>query len=471
MTVARWKYVWALRPVVVAGLFGVLVTLLVSVSPAVRFAYFAPPLHVAIETAGGLAALLAAYLVYGRFRHSRLWPELALVVAFAIFGGTNLVLFAVPTAVAGARPGPLLLWAGLLARLLGGAVFAAAAVAPPVRVTAPAAAGRLALAASLGMLAVITGGVALWGGGLPVGADPSAVGLGPLPFSGQPAIHVLQLVGVCLFAWAALGFGRRALRTGDDLMVWLAAGSVLGAFARVNYVLFPSLYSDWLYTGDVLRLAFYVVVLIAAAREIRRYWERIAEAEVAEERRRLARELHDGVTQELAFITRRTRIGANGLDASTVSEIAAAAERARTEARRAVAALSESGDEPFAVALSQAVEHIAARTGVKVRLDVTSARRLDREVCEHLIRIACEAVSNAVRHSGARSILVQFADEHGIRLRIADDGAGFDPDAVAAARDHGFGLLIMRERAQRLGAALRLDSRHGAGTDIEVNLS
>jgi signal transduction histidine kinase len=457
------------RPLVVAGSFGALLTLLVTVLPFVRFAYFAPSLHVAIETASGLAALLAAYLVYGRFRHSARLPELGLMVAFVLFGFTNLVLFALPTAVAGTRPETAVLWVGILARLLAAVVFAAAAVAPAVRLPDPPAAARSAVAVSVSAVALICGGVALFGRDLPVGIDPT-LALDEVRFMGPPVIHAFQLLAVGLFTAAAVGFSRRAVSTGDDLLTWFATGSVLAAFAHVNYLLFPSRYSNWIYTGDILRLGFYAVVLFAAAREIRRYWQRIAEAEVVEERRRLARELHDGVAQELAFIARRTRLGADGLDPPTVGQIAAAADRARSEARRAVAALSGRGDEPFAVALEQAVEHIAARTGVQVRLDVSARASPPPDVAEHLIRIACEAVSNAVRHSDATAVVVEFSDGDGVRLSVVDDGVGFDTTKVNAHGNGGFGLLIMRERAERLGAVLGLTSRPGAGTEVVVML-
>jgi signal transduction histidine kinase len=279
---------------------------------------------------------------------------------------------------------------------------------------------------------------------------------------GPAGLHVLQLLAMSLFVAAGVGFARRALRTGDELLAWFATGSVLAAFAHLNYFLFPSLYSDWIYAGDVLRLSFYAVVLLATAQEIRRYWQRMAEAEVAEERRRLARELHDGVAQELAFIARRARTATAGLDTATVAQISVAAERARSEARRAVAALAAQGDEPFAQALIQAVEHITAQGDVRLRTDVDGEGKVARDVGEHLIRIACEAVSNAVRHSNAEEVLVELSARDSVRLRVADDGAGFDPDAVPARPQDAFGMIIMRERAQRIVRG-RWDGRTRSG--------
>jgi signal transduction histidine kinase len=460
----------SLRLAAVAALLGAILTAFVVLSPVSRFALLAPSLHVAIETASGLAVLLAGYLVYGRFRHSGALAELLLVAAFAQFGFANLVLFAVPTAVAGERPTAAVLWAGLAVRLLGALMLAAAAAAPDRRLRDPGITGAATLGACVGLFAVVGTALAWLDGGA---LDPIVVAAADVPplaaVAGTP-VHMLQLVGMVFFAAAAAAFGRRAARRRDELYAWLAAAAVLGAFAWLHYFLFPSLYSDWVSTGDALRLGFYAVVLFASAKEIRRYWQRIAEAEVLEERRRLARELHDGVAQELAFIARRARPGVGGLDATTVGEIAAAAERGRTEARRAVRALSDTLDEPFDVALTQAVEHVAARAGIPVRCAVEVDTNPPPAAREHLIRIASEAVSNAVRHSHAHAIVVEFAGNGVQRLRVADDGVGFEPAAVARGADGGFGLRIMRERAARLGSELQLRSRPGEGTEVLVVL-
>ncbi len=91
---------------------------------------------------------------------------------------------------------------------------------------------------------------------------------------------------------------------------------------------------------------------------------------------------------------------------------------------------------------------------------------LDPEVTEALSRIVREAIGNAVRHGRAAHVAVAMDDRTGLRLRISDDGCGFDP---AAVRDEeAFGLISMRERAEALGAAFHVDSAAGRGTRIEV---
>jgi len=189
-----------------------------------------------------------------------------------------------------------------------------------------------------------------------------------------------------------------------------------------------------------------------------------------EERRRIARDLHDGVAQELAFVARRARrmaleTGDRGLD-----QIVAAAERGLTESRRQLAALTQPLDEPLDTALARAVEEVAARDGANVELDLMPGVRVGYEAREVLIRIACEAVSNAIRHAHPRAIRVRLTGGDTVRLTVVDDGVGFDPASVLPGPGSGFGLTSMRERAESLGAKFRLDSRPRAGTEVEVVL-
>jgi signal transduction histidine kinase len=281
-----------------------LATLVISVLPSVDFAYSSRPLHVAIETAASIIGLLAAYLLLGRFRRSGSLSDLLLVGAFVLLAATNLCFSTLPS-LSGGPPGRFETWSPVAGRLLGALAMAAAAVAPTRRLRAPRRDLLITLGACGAALAVIAGGVALLGERLPVGIDPqiSPEGSERPRIVGNAALLTVQVVGMLLFAAAAVGFATRATRTADALMGWIAAGSVLAAFARLNYFLFPSLYSDWVYTGDFLRLAFYLVLLVGALREIRAYQEQLAVAATLEERHRIARDLHDGLAQELAFMS------------------------------------------------------------------------------------------------------------------------------------------------------------------------
>ena len=276
-----------------------------------------------------------------------------------------------------------------------------------------------------------------------------------------------QLAGMALYCLAVYGFGRKS-RSGDELMKWLAVAAVFGAFTRLNYFLYPSLYTAWVYSGDFFRLAFYVAILVAAAREISSYWERLSHTAVLEERRRIARDLHDGLAQELAFIGRNL----HKLDDRdpNVARVTASAARALSESRRAIAALTKPLDEPLDVALAEAARETADREGTKVELVLTSGIELDYPRRDALVRIACEAIANAARHGGAGLVRVQLLNGRRVRLHVSDGGSGFDPTAVTAREGGGFGLVSMRERAHSVGASFEVRSRPGGGTRVDVVL-
>jgi signal transduction histidine kinase len=211
------------------------------------------------------------------------------------------------------------------------------------------------------------------------------------------------------------------------------------------------------------------VLMAAGVREIAGYWRGLARSAVLEERRRVARDLHDGVAQELAFIVRRSRRLARD-EPSDAAVIAAAAERALDDSRRAIAALTRPVDEPLDVALAEAAEDVSARTGTEVVLALARDVDVHPSVREALVRIASEALANAARHAQARLVRLELAAGRPIRLRVVDDGCGFDPAGVRASRHGGFGLTSMRERAAGIGAELSISSRPGHGTEVEVTL-
>ena len=443
-------------------------TLAVATLPAVSFAYQRPAVHVALETAAALIAMLAAFLVFGRYLRSPTAADLMLVCALAALAGANFVA-ALEAAVEGAPR--FATWAPLGARIIGSALFAAAAFMPPSRFRRPQTAAAAALTALAAALVGIAVTVAAAGTRLPVGVETDVTGdPSRATLEGHPVVLAVQLITMALFFAAAVGFSRRFIHTGDALMRWLVIGAVFAAFARVNYFLYPSLYSDWVYTGDVFRLLFYGSLLVGAAREIRGYWQSAAHTAVLEERRRIARDLHDGAAQELALILRRLR-GLRTVDTSVLAPIIAAAERGLDDSRRAIAALARPLDEPLETALAQAVQQVAARTGIHLDLDLADDVQVPPELREGLVRIACEAVNNAANHSGAGHVRVELRDGEQVRLRVEDDGAGFDPTAVVRGAQGGFGLASMRERAEELGGRLEIDAAPGRGTRIEVQVT
>ena len=444
-------------------------TLAVVALPSVRFGYRSPALHVALETANALVALLVGYLVYGRFRESRRIQELLLVLALCTVAVANLILTAVPFALAIGRGEDFSRWAAVGIRLLGTLVLTAAALVPPAATVDTHRAKRVVLT-----LAVVVGTVAVagtvWGNELPPTVDPSVpLGDGSPPMVvAHPAVLVIQGVGAVLYGVSAVAFTRQAGRSADELFRWVAAGCVLAAFARVHYLLFPSLYSEYVYSGDVLRLGFYLLLLAGAAREIGSYWALRTRAAVLEDRRRMARDLHDGLSQELAYIWSQSRTLTGGAsDAAVVERIAGAAGRALDEARRAIAALSRPLDEPFVRILQQVADDVAGRYDVKVRTDLDPAFEVSPQDGEALVRIVMEAARNAVRHGRAAEIdLTLTAVPRS--LAITDDGCGFSVGPLAEGRAGGFGLTSMRERARALGAEFTVTSIPGAGATVRV---
>jgi signal transduction histidine kinase len=445
-------------------LVGACITVLFCTLPFLAFAYRSVSTHVAIETAAALIAALAAFLVFLRFWQSGRMGDLLLVCALLVLASSNLLRSVVPGLVAAGSRLTFTTWAALLTSVAGASLFLAASVSGGRTVQRRANAALRALAACAGLIAVAV--VAAARNHLPLPPQlPPTDSAAPHPEQ-EPVLLALHAAGALLFAGAAVGFTRQAGRRGDALLHGVAAAAVLAAFARLHYLLFPSLYGSIVSSGDFFRLASYLVLLVGALREILLHWHGMIAAAVLEERRRIARDLHDGLAQELAFIVVESRT--LGRDERAVRPVAAAAERALDESRRAIAALTEPIDAPFATVLGDSVREIASRTGTALQLAVDEHPEPAPAVREQLLRIAREAVANAGRHARARTVTVSLLGGAAeLCLRVSDDGIGFDPEA---RREGGFGLTSIAERADAIGARLQLVTKPGCGTTVEVRL-
>ena len=201
---------------------------------------------------------------------------------------------------------------------------------------------------------------------------------------------------------------------------------------------------------------------------------------VLDERVRLAREIHDTLAQGFVGIASQldaVALSMNGETGPARQHLELARRMARhslTEARRSVTDLRDSvlDGQDLPAALETGARHWTAGSSVELRVDVAGElRKLPEETEQHLLRIAQEAVTNALKHSGASEIRIHLGMEaRTLRLSVTDNGNGFDQQNAFSAAGGHFGLLGMRERAERMGGELRLASRPCGGTTVEVSV-
>ena len=448
-----------------AWALGLVTTAIILGTPYLVFGYRRPDLHLVLDSVDACIAFLSAFLLYGRFLRSRRLQDLLLAEGLFLLGVAGLGLSLVVAHLTSLRPLTVEVWLPLGLRVIGALLIMAAALVanrPTPRTWAVWA--RLAP----WVVIAVAGALAwLFRDALPPALDrnPPRSALHPV-VEGHPLLVGAQALSAGCFLVASLWFTRQAARHHDELVRWLGPAFALGAFARINYVLFPSLYSGWLYTGDILRTGCYAVLLIGAAREIGQYWSSLSRVAVLEDRRRLARELHDGVIQELGYIRGESfRLRS---DAEVRERIQDACDRALDEARTALDALGPGPHEPLGRVLHRAAREVATRYGdSRVDVDLDDTIEVDVQQVHALVRLTREAVSNAVRHGAAASIRIDLDRYDGARrLVIADNGSGFDQPTTPSGT--GYGLTSMRERAEGLPGRLSVASTPGVGTTVEV---
>ncbi len=209
-----------------------------------------------------------------------------------------------------------------------------------------------------------------------------------------------------------------------------------------------------------------------------RLYERSRELTIAEERSRLAHELHDAVSQKL-FSLRLTAQAATALvdrdparAKDELHQVATLAAEAADELRAAVvelrpAALEEDG---LVATLRTQIQVLDRAHGARVTFTGRGVKALPAAQEEAMLRVAQEALHNALRHSGADHVEVTLHRRGaGAGLRITDDGSGFDPHTVRRAGRH-LGLVSMRDRAGGAGGRLTVRSTPGEGTTIEMEV-
>jgi signal transduction histidine kinase/ligand-binding sensor domain-containing protein len=244
-----------------------------------------------------------------------------------------------------------------------------------------------------------------------------------------------------------------------------------------------------LFIGLMIALAFFIVRIRVRsllnqkeALEVR-VQERVAairqkaeETAVLEERYRIAQELHDNVAQSIAAMIVHLEHAMKLMERSqsqAVSQIRTACELGRSsleETRRSVFALHplllERGD--LFEALQRIVQQMSVDTSIPVRCELNGRRRvLSKEIELNVLRVAQEALANALKHSDAHRIDVRLTfDDSFVELEVHDDGKGFDSRDLERYSQFGLGLSGMQQRAQKIGAKLSIQSEMKRGSTI-----
>jgi signal transduction histidine kinase len=200
------------------------------------------------------------------------------------------------------------------------------------------------------------------------------------------------------------------------------------------------------------------------------------EAAVTAERNRLARDMHDSVTQSLYSLTLLAEAGQRMIKARDLGQVegnqarlSEIAQQALQEMRLMVYELRPSAleSEGLVGALEHRLEAVERRAGVDARLVVEGACDLPPRVEEELYHITQEALNNALKHAQASAVKVTLRAEDGyVLLEVTDNGSGFDPATVRGMG--GLGLVTMQERAEKISGTLTVDSSPNEGTKVRV---
>jgi len=412
-----------------------------------------PELRLVLQTVAAFAAGIIALLTGVRYSVEGRRLDLLLCTGFLVASVSTLAFSIIP-ALNGHPIHRPEAWAAVIGRLLSWVLIA---TAPFVRGrSGPRALANTAIAAGL---VILLSWLALRSSGadLPI-LDPKAETPGLLTGS-LAALALLNLL-------ALVGFGKRFYERREDLDRWLALGSTLMLFASLHLIFTPVLATSSVSRGDFLRLLAYGLLLAGA-------WRAISYAEfgraVAEERARVAREIHDGLAQYLfAVSTHATMLQHGAPPEETIAKLKEAADAAQQEARFAILALSTAaGNAPFDAALRRYVEFLTADGRLEVDLEIDPAVRLAPDEQIEVFRIVQEGLANVRKHANAHQAEVVIGLRDGDRfVSVRDDGEGFDGHATEA----GQGLKNIRARTETIEGGFTLTSRPGFGTALEVVL-
>jgi signal transduction histidine kinase len=413
-------------------------------------------LRSAIETGITLSALVSAVLLLAHFRRTRMLRDLLMLAALATVALTDFVFNALPayhyeTGIygAGARMALTTLIAG---------IFLAVAFAS----------GQREVQAGRRLAAIAVPAAFYW---VALGELVDLI-VGPVRDHGPsgaygPVATSVSVICAVLLVVAAGGFAVRR-RDGDREAGLLGVAALCLAGAQLGQLALNVAPPDWVTPSDALRVTAYVLLLGAAVRMYSRSQGQAARDAVSAERLRIARDLHDGLAQDLAFIAAHSERLAREFGAD--HPLAIAAQRALAASRGQIVDLEASTASNTEAALREVAGEMASRHGVNVTVTVATGVDTERSEDERseLVRIAREAIANAVRHGGARNVAVRLGSRReDLLLRVSDDGCGFDA-ASGVTAGSGLGMRTMRARAKSVGGRLVTRSREAGGAEIEV---
>ena len=251
----------------------------------------------------------------------------------------------------------------------------------------------------------------------------------------------------------------------------------LSSEASFGFEMLPHLYETvWFRSLGVLC----VLALAWLAYHLRVRQVRYRFALVLDERARLAREIHDTLSQAFVGIASQldaveTCMPENAEPARGFLEIARRmARHSLTEARRAVMDLRTTAldDQDLAAALDSGARGWTVGSGLDLKVDLRGdTSSLPENLAHHVLRIAQEAIANVLKHARATKVALDLTvDKKQLQMKIADNGCGFDSSGAFATAQGHFGLMGMRERAKRVGGELAVETKPGSGTEVELTV-
>lgn len=474
-------------------------TAIAFLTPAISIALINDRLDLIINTGASIGALAIAGLAWARYRVTAEAAAFAQAAAFLALGTVN---GAVLLVLAGGRgdelgfslddPGPLPVLSFVMARFVAASLLLVGGVWA-IRRTAlrPRWAGAMVIIPAVLTLALLS---------LLRRTDPES------PLSQAAIDHLRRLpgeplqpslvsagllgvqlgIGVMFLAGAWFAY-RTAIRDQRPADAYLAIGLVLAAFSQVHAAVNPGSYASLVTTGDFLRVGFYAVLLagvfVQSRADVRTIQEANAElrllrdAEVnralLEERGRLAREMHDGLAQDLwTARLKQGRLAAlvEGEEQKALAQdVMDAIDTGIADARQTVMAMrAGSTDAPLLEIVKRYVEDFGDRFALDMRFEATGpAPALPARSEAEVLRIVQEALNNVRKHADATVVRVSAsATDEGLEIVVMDNGRGFDDGRPST----GFGLVSMRERAALIGARLTVRSAPSDGTRVVISV-